>query len=288
MKKIIKRIILLLFILSITAIISIFIANSLVNSNADGKLYCSTSKIPHNKVGLLLGTGKYNANGYINQYYKYRIEATAKLFKARKIDFILISGDNSTKRYDEPTSFKNDLIKKGVPASKIFLDYAGFRTLDSVVRSKKVFGQESITIISQSFHNARAIYIAEYNNIEAIAEFTGFSSVGVDPAIMGIGPSAAVSKILKKTETKLDDIDIFELNEAFASQSIAVLKETGIDPEKVNVNGGAIALGHPLGTSGARILVTLLGAMKKRNLKTGLASLCVGGGLGMASIVKRI
>ena len=125
------------------------------------------------------------------------------------------------------------------------------------------------------------------NNITPIAEFTGFASVGVDPAIMGIGPSAAVGKILKKTGTKLDDIEIFELNEAFAAQSIAVLKETGIDPEKVNVNGGAIALGHPIGASGARILVTLLGAMKRRNLKTGLASLCIGGGMGMAAIVKR-
>ena len=125
------------------------------------------------------------------------------------------------------------------------------------------------------------------NNITPIAEFTGFASVGVDPAIMGIGPSAAIGKILKKTGTKLDDIEIFELNEAFAAQSIAVLKETGIDVKKVNVNGGAIALGHPIGASGARILVTLLGAMKKRNLKTGLASLCIGGGMGMAAIVKR-
>ena len=126
------------------------------------------------------------------------------------------------------------------------------------------------------------------NNIIPMAEFTGFASVGVDPAIMGVGPSAAIKKILEKTRTKLVDIDIFELNEAFAAQSIAVLKETCINSEKVNVNGGAIALGHPIGASGARILVTLLNAMKNRNLKTGLASLCIGGGMGMASIVKRI
>ncbi|MBN2456167.1 MAG: acetyl-CoA C-acetyltransferase [Sedimentisphaerales bacterium] len=125
------------------------------------------------------------------------------------------------------------------------------------------------------------------NNIKPMAECIDFTSVGVDPAIMGISPSVAVSKILKKTGIKLDDIEIFELNEAFAAQSIAVLKETGIDPEKINVNGGAVALGHPIGASGARLLVTLLHAMKKRNLKTGLASLCIGGGMGMASIVKR-
>jgi acetyl-CoA C-acetyltransferase len=140
-------------------------------------------------------------------------------------------------------------------------------------------GAAALMLASEEFIND--------NNITPIAEFAGFASVGVDPAIMGIGSSAAVSKILKKTGTKLNDIEIFELNEAFAAQSIAVLKETGIDPGKVNVNGGAIALGHPIGASGARILVTLLSAMKQRNLKTGLASLCIGGGMGMASILKR-
>ena len=97
----------------------------------------------------------------------------------------------------------------------------------------------------------------------------------------------AIDKLTAKTGTKVDSIDLFELNEAFAAQSLAVLKDTGINPQKVNVNGGAIALGHPIGASGARILVTLMYAMKKRDLKTGLASLCVGGGMGMASLVKR-
>lgn len=140
-------------------------------------------------------------------------------------------------------------------------------------------GAAALMLASEEFINN--------NNITPIAEFAGFASVGVDPAIMGIGSSVAISKILKITGTKLKDIEIFELNEAFAAQSIAVLKETGINPEKVNANGGAIALGHPIGASGARILVTLLSAMKKRNLKTGLASLCIGGGMGMASILKR-
>jgi len=124
------------------------------------------------------------------------------------------------------------------------------------------------------------------NNIKAIAEITGFASAGVAPEIMGIGPAAVINKLIKKTNIRLDEIDIFELNEAFAAQSLAVLREVKIDPEKVNVNGGAIALGHPIGASGARIMVTLLGAMKKRNSKTGLASLCIGGGMGMAVIVK--
>jgi SanA protein len=131
-------------------------------------VYDDISAIPKNKVGLVLGTGKYAASGNINLFYKYRIDAAVKLYKAQKIEYILVSGDNSRKGYDEPSDFKNDLIARGIPADKIFLDYAGFRTLDSVVRAKEIFGQTSITFISQKFHNQRAIYIAEHYNIEAV------------------------------------------------------------------------------------------------------------------------
>jgi SanA protein len=131
-------------------------------------VYDDISAIPKNKVGLILGTGKYAASGNINLFYKYRIDAAVKLYKAQKIEYILVSGDNSRKGYDEPSDFKNDLIARGIPADKIFLDYAGFRTLDSVVRAKEIFGQTSITFISQKFHNQRAIYIAEHYNIEAV------------------------------------------------------------------------------------------------------------------------
>lgn len=150
------------------ALLSIFVANKTIIKNAKSKLYTSVSNIPKNKVGLLLGTIKHLSNGQINLYYKFRVDAVVQLFKGKKIDFIIISGDNSTKNYDEPTVFKNDLIKAGIPENKIFLDYAGFRTLDSVVRAKEVFEQSSITIISQKFHNERAIYLAEHFNINAI------------------------------------------------------------------------------------------------------------------------
>lgn len=123
-------------------------------------------------------------------------------------------------------------------------------------------------------------------NLKSMAQVVGFSSAGVDPTIMGIGPVPAVRKLLEKTGIKLDHVQLFELNEAFAAQSLAVLEELQIDPGLVNVNGGAIALGHPIGASGARIAVTLLYAMKKRGLTMGLASLCVGGGMGMAMMVK--
>ncbi len=147
----------------------IFIANYSIESNSEGKIYIEADKIPKNKVGLLLGTSKLLVNGRVNLYYQYRVDATIKLFKAGKIDFVLVSGDNSTVANDEPTDFKNDLIKGGIPEDRIVLDYAGFRTLDSVVRAKEIFGQDSITIISQEFHNERAIYLAEKNGIKAVA-----------------------------------------------------------------------------------------------------------------------
>ena len=105
---------------------------------------------------------------------------------------------------------------------------------------------------------------------------------------MGIGPVGAVREAIKKAKWNLDEVDLFEINEAFASQSIAVIRELGIDQNKVNVNGGAIALGHPIGASGARILVTLLHEMKKQNKKKGCATLCIGGGMGIALCVERI
>lgn len=157
--KHIKKTFKTLFFIGILLLIGIYGSNKLVEKTTADKIYDNTTKIPHNKVGLFLGTAKYVSNGQINLYYKYRIDAAVALFKAGKVKFILVSGDNSTKEYDEPSTIKKDLISKGIPANKIYLDYAGFRTLDSVVRCKEIFGQNNITIISQQFHNERAIYI---------------------------------------------------------------------------------------------------------------------------------
>ncbi len=161
-----KRIILLL--IFITPIVFIFTANYSIEKNAENKTFSNSSEIKKNKVGLVLGTSKNLKNGRINLYFKYRINATVELYQKGKIDFVLVSGDNGNKNYDEPTDFKKELIKQGIPANKILLDYAGFRTLDSVVRSKEIFGQISITVISQKFHNERAIYLAEKNGISAV------------------------------------------------------------------------------------------------------------------------
>lgn len=142
--------------------------NYIIAKSAEDKTFYSLKDIPKNKVGLILGAGKYTSNGNINLYYKFRVEAAVQLFEANKIEYILVSGDNSRKGYDEPSMFKEDLIKKGIPENKIFLDYAGFRTLDSVIRAKEIFGQTELTIISQRFHCQRAVYLANSYGIEAI------------------------------------------------------------------------------------------------------------------------
>ena len=123
--------------------------------------------------------------------------------------------------------------------------------------------------------------------VKPMATFVAGALGGVDPAIMGVGPVAATKKVMKMTGLTVDDMDLIEANEAFAAQSVAVAKELNFDMSKVNVNGGAIALGHPVGASGCRILVTLLHEMEKRDAKKGLATLCIGGGMGCATIVER-
>lgn len=194
MKKLIKLIITLIFLITI----SIYVPNKIITNNADQKTFTNTQQIQKNKVGIVLGTPKFVSNGLINLYYQYRLEAAAQLFKAKKVDFILASGDNLTSN-DELFVFKEDLVKLGIPADKIFLDYAGFRTLDSMVRAKEIFGQESITIISQKFHNERAIYLAEKFDIKAI----GFNAKDVSS---DYGRYTAFREYLARTKAVLDII----------------------------------------------------------------------------------
>ena len=128
---------------------------------------------------------------------------------------------------------------------------------------------------------------ADELGIEPMATIVSYASAGVDPSIMGVGPVPSSKKALEKAGLTIEDMDLVEANEAFAAQSLAVRKDLGLDPEKTNVNGGAIALGHPIGASGCRILVTLLYEMKRRDAKKGLATLCIGGGMGTALVVGR-
>ena len=157
--------------LSIFAILAIGVifCNRAVIKTAEDKMYDDVSVIPYNRVGVLLGTSPKGRSGKPNVFYIRRVEACVALYKAGKIDRILVSGDNSRTTYDEPTCIKEDLIAAGVPDSVIYLDYAGFRTYDSMVRAKEVFGLSSFTIISQPFHNERALYIATRKGLDVIA-----------------------------------------------------------------------------------------------------------------------
>ncbi len=163
-----KKILKILGLLFILLVFVIFTCNIIISNTADGKTFSDISSTPKNRVGLVLGTSNKLTNGSPNPYYTYRINATKALYNAGKIEFILVSGDNGSIYYNEPDTFKKDLIKAGIPERAIFLDYAGFRTLDSMFRAKSIFGLNNVTVISQKFHNERAIYIAKQKGLNAI------------------------------------------------------------------------------------------------------------------------
>jgi acetyl-CoA acyltransferase len=129
---------------------------------------------------------------------------------------------------------------------------------------------------------------AEQLGLRPLARFVGFAVGGVGPDVMGIGPLVAIPKVLRLSGLALDDLDLIELNEAFASQSLVVIREAGLDPEKVNVNGGAIALGHPMGATGAKLTVQLLAEMARRRSRYGMVTMCVGGGMGAAGVFENL
>lgn len=153
----------------------ILYSNIRIDRYAKGRLYDTVSAVPHYHTALVLGTSPIGRNGGPNLYFLSRIDATAKLYEAGKIDRILVSGDNRKVEYNEPEEMKKALVDKGIPEEVIFLDYAGFRTFDSVVRAKEVFGQSEFIVVSQRFHNERAVFIAGKKGIKA----AGFNAAGV-------------------------------------------------------------------------------------------------------------
>jgi acetyl-CoA C-acetyltransferase len=172
--------------------------------------------------------------------------------------------------------------RPGVTAESLGKLRAAFRKDDGTVTAGNASGindgAAAILVMSQS--KANELGLESFGIVES------YASVGVEPKIMGIGPVPAVRKALERAGLQLGDIDLFELNEAFAAQSLAVIDELGIEPERINPHGGAIALGHPIGASGGRILVSLLHEMRRRNLHRGVATLCVGGGQGQAAVIR--
>ena len=150
------------------SVLAIFYCDKQVEVVAQGKTFSHVEEMTHHHVGLLLGTGKYLGSGLENLYYHYRIVAATKLLKAGKIDYLVISGDNSRKDYNEPEMMRADLLAAGIDSSRIYLDYAGFRTFDSIIRLREIFSQDSVTLISQQFHNERALFIAQREGMTAV------------------------------------------------------------------------------------------------------------------------
>lgn len=184
---------------------------------------------------------------------------------------------NATKIFDT-----DEYVRKGTTAEQLGKLRPAFKKDGSVTAGNASGindGAAALVIMSKEK--------ADELGVTPLATIIANAGAGVDPAVMGIGPVQAVKNVLTRAKMSLSDIDLVEANEAFAAQSIAVDKELGFDQDKLNVNGGAIALGHPIGASGARILVTLLHEMKRRHVKNGLATLCIGGGQGVATIVTR-
>lgn len=154
---------------TILTVSSIFFSNLQVENTTTKFIYTDLTKIPSNRVGMLLGTSRHLNNGQNNPFFYNRIKAAAALYFSGKIRYILVSGDNRYFSYNEPREMRRELMRAGIPDTCIVMDFAGFRTLDSVIRAKKVFGLKRLTIISQEFHNERAIYIAHFYNIDAVA-----------------------------------------------------------------------------------------------------------------------
>ncbi|QBA63339.1 SanA/YdcF family protein [Muriicola soli] len=165
MRKRLRPVVLLLLILPLSTLL---ICDAVIDRGAKGKTFYNLQSVHKNEVGIVLGTSSKLIAGGNNPYYTHRISATIALYKAGKIDRVLVSGDNATKYYNEPDTFKKDLIEGGIPEDSILLDPSGFRTLDSMVRAKEVFGLDSVTVISQKFQNERAVYLAEKKGLYAI------------------------------------------------------------------------------------------------------------------------
>ncbi len=160
-KTLIKRIALSLGAFQLLVIVFSVYANVRVEKTAEGKIFTFLNSVPHNKFALLLGTNPLNRWGRPNSYFANCIKSASELYHAGKVDYIIAGGDNHIKEYDEPTAMRDSLMVHGVPENGIILDLSGFRTLDSVVKAKEVFGCNSLTITSQAYHNARAVYITD-------------------------------------------------------------------------------------------------------------------------------
>lgn len=268
--------------------------------------------LPNSRWGMRMGDGKV-VDSMINDaltdaFNNYHMGMTAEnlaekysLSKEEQDEFAALSQNKAEKAIAEGR-FKDEIVPVEIPQRKgdpIVFDTDEFpkasMTAEKLGKLRPAFKKDgSVTAGNASGINdgAAALVVmskekADELGLKPLATIVSYANSGVDPSIMGIGPVASSQKALEKAGLKIEDMDLIEANEAFAAQALSVGKELNWDPSKVNVNGGAIALGHPVGASGARILVTLIHEMIKRDSKHGLATLCIGGGMGTALVVKR-
>ena len=243
-------------------------------------------------------------DGLMDAFNNYHMGVTAENI-AKKFDIsrdeqdkFALNSQTKTQKAIKNDSFKNELVEINFNGTFLKADEhpRSNLTLSDLQKLDTIFKENgTVTAGNSSGINdgAAALLLlsleeAEKKSIEKLVRIVSWASVGVDPSLMGLGPIGAIKEAVKKANWKLEDIDLFEINEAFAAQTIAVIRELNIDENKVNINGGAIALGHPIGASGARILVSLINEMKKLNKKKGCASLCIGGGMGIALCIEII
>lgn len=273
---------------------------------------CAPYTIPKARFGLRMGHGELVdtmiKDGLWDAYNDYHMGITAEnvaeqygITREMQDEFAARSQERAVKAI-EAGRFKDEIVPVAVPQRKgdpIIVDTDEYpkagTTVEKLAKLRPAFKKDgTVTAGNASGINDGAAMLvvmskemADKLGAKPMATIRSYASGGVDPSVMGLGPIASCKKALEKASLTANDLDLIEANEAFAAQAIAVCNELGFDPEKTNVNGGAIALGHPIGCSGARILVTLLHEMEKRDSKIGLATLCIGGGMGTTVIVER-
>lgn len=276
----------------------------------------SMSKAPHTlqmRAGVKMGDAALQdsmvTDGLTDAFHGYHMGITAENVAQKwsvsreEQDKFAVQSQNKTEAAQKAGHFEAEIVPVVVPSRKGPVEVKADEfprhgsSMDAMSKLRPCFIKDSSGTVTagnaSGINDGAAATVlmsqseAERRGLKPMARISSWAQAGLDPSIMGTGPIPAIRKAVEKAGWKLEDVDLFEINEAFAAQSIAVVKDLGLNPDKVNVSGGAISLGHPIGMSGCRVLVTLLHALQRTGGKKGVASLCIGGGMGIAMCVER-